>query len=413
MDGPFSRRSLFWIAGITAASLIGALFAAALDEGTVVEVGPSTYSDSALGHSILLEALRRESVPVLVSRSDSAQKAGRRGVLVVAEPRLETAGSTDRLRELARHANVALFVLPKRAGAPDPTEPRFVGSVETLRESDVYDVLRELDVEATVERPESVSDWQSDVFDTRPDLEEPQLVTGRLIEPWIACDEGILLGRILGDDEWPNRHGELQLLLSDPDLLANHGIVRGDNASLVFEILGSLRNNTEDGSIVIDEAMHGHLGQDSFLAELARFPLVLLTCQAIASALFYLWAGVKRFGAPLPARSGLGDDKEALLDNSARLVLSTGRSTAMLKHYLEDSLRQAERRLSRGREVKDRDALIAQLDAIGRRRGVSVDLRALAGEALSLSEVKEAVAQDVTRVAQEIHAWRVEILRER
>ncbi len=414
-SSPFSRRTLFWVVGVSAVSLVAALFATAWDSEAPAEVEPSAYSESAIGHGALVATLRRLAIPVHVSRSRTAQKADTRGVLVVAEPWPWVTDETEASWKALAESDVpaALFVLPKRRGTADPDAPRFLGSVELVARASVQDVLDDLGSDAICERIGSATNWRGGGFSSTPTLEDPQLVVGGDIEPWIECDEGVLLGRLLEPAAGNSRRDFVHLVLSDPDLLSNHGLGRGSNAALALEILDRLRAGTTDGSVVFDESVHGYRGTDSFLAELARFPLVLLTVQAILCALVIGWSGLPRFGVPRPERPPLGQDKEQLLDNSARLISSRGRSASMLLPYWQDTLHAVTRQLCPGEATLDPDRRVEQLRSLGVRRGVDTDLQELSERVHRLFAHRQAPAGEVIAAAREIHAWRATMLGER
>src|SRR5262249_44640647 len=88
-------------------------------------VGPTTFSRSAIGHAGIADTLQRLGVPVVKSRNNSADKLGKDGVLVIAEPR-PTALSDPALRALL-DARAVLLVLPKWTGKASETTPGWLG----------------------------------------------------------------------------------------------------------------------------------------------------------------------------------------------------------------------------------------------------------------------------------------------
>src|SRR5262245_57140559 len=83
----FSRKLLLgWIAGaavIFAASMY--LMGGKEQEGPD-NTGASTFSRSAIGHAGIFDVLQRLDIPVIKSSSNSLDRLGRGGVLVIAEP---------------------------------------------------------------------------------------------------------------------------------------------------------------------------------------------------------------------------------------------------------------------------------------------------------------------------------------
>ena len=83
----FSPRTLLAIIAIGTAAFVGMVYLEMFGtDDPDFEIGPSTYSSSALGHKALMETLRRLDVPVVVSRFRTAEKAGSGSLLVLAEP---------------------------------------------------------------------------------------------------------------------------------------------------------------------------------------------------------------------------------------------------------------------------------------------------------------------------------------
>src|SRR5262249_21239120 len=84
----FSPRTLVIIIAVGVLAFVGMLYLQLFgDAGDPdYEVGPSTYSRSAIGHKALLETLRQLDIPVLISRFKSAEKATDGSLLVLAEP---------------------------------------------------------------------------------------------------------------------------------------------------------------------------------------------------------------------------------------------------------------------------------------------------------------------------------------
>ena len=67
-----------------------------------------------------------------------------------------------------------------------------------------------------------------------PVIDYPQLIESARLNPTIWSGDGILLGWLLYGDQkiW---------ILSDPDILSNHGLARGDNAVLTMRLIDAMR----------------------------------------------------------------------------------------------------------------------------------------------------------------------------
>src|ERR1043166_1414674 len=84
----FSRRFVLgWIGAAVATFAVSLYFMGRPGEPGADAVGPSTYSRSAIGHVGIADTLQRLGLPVIKSRNNSADKLGKDGVLVLAEPR--------------------------------------------------------------------------------------------------------------------------------------------------------------------------------------------------------------------------------------------------------------------------------------------------------------------------------------
>src|SRR5206468_9697454 len=80
----FSPRTLLVIIAVGTLAFVGMLYLQLFgDSGDPdLEIGPSTYSSSAIGHKALLETLRRLDIPVVISRFKSGEKARGSSLLV-------------------------------------------------------------------------------------------------------------------------------------------------------------------------------------------------------------------------------------------------------------------------------------------------------------------------------------------
>src|SRR5262249_47205898 len=131
-----------------------------------------------------------------------------------------------------------------------------------------------------------------DGYRARPDLRVPQLVRSDSLDRVMSApDDRILLGK-------RDRTLHTLWVLSDPDVLNNHGLRSPGNARFVVEMIDKLRHG---GPVVIDETMHGYARQPSVVRTLFEFPLVVVTVQMIACAILVVWAAMVRFGPRRPA----------------------------------------------------------------------------------------------------------------
>ncbi len=400
----YSQRVARWVVAAAVTSLL-ASFYLLLRPGElsrVDSVGADTYSRSALGHSGLLQLLGELGEPVLQLRQPRA--LGECGLLVIAEPGEVDDAALRRLSDAVDEAPVTLFVLPKRQGKRDRNNPRWIESDELIDPDDCGDVLRRLLAEIaevsvaapTITRVNAASNWRSPGLrqGPAPTLAAPQLFESRRfldgsdLDSWIECGEGVLLGRI----------GTL-FVLSDPDLIANHGLHRGDNAELVIEIVRAIKT---PGAIVFDETSHGHRLAPSIWTEAGRFPLVLVPVHLLLVLALVLWTAAGRFGSPRVAAPPIGAGKRFLIENIINLLQRGGRHAPSLRRYLRQRVRLAAERQHAPRGLGDepcRDWLLSRMPA-GAARSELIELLQRPPEDMSPAEALQ-VARRVYEITEE------------
>jgi hypothetical protein len=396
-----------WLAGVGASSLalaVAFLIAGAPESAEVDSAGADAYSRSALGYRGLVGLLRREGVPVMVSRYDSSRRAGRSAVLVVAEPHLENARS-DRARRLTQMLGLtqtALLVLPKWTGREDPERPGWIAEARPVPTAAVAHVLSAASVPATATRhagagPESCAGLARSLTWTQPQLLTP---TSDVLEPVVTCEGGVLLGRV--------KTSKLQLfVLSDPDLLANHGLAKGENEGAALEVVEVVRARKK--ALVIDETLHGHERIPSLWRELFAFPLLPAVLQAGLALLALVLSGLGRFGAPVKAELALAPGKSVLIENTAFLLRSAGYDAHTLGRYFDAAVAEVAHALHAPPGAKTRE-LSEFLQGAARRRRVSVDLRTLEAQIERLKRQPLAPAA-VVAAARRVYRFKEEMLR--
>lgn len=301
-------------------------------DGTRTSAGADGYSRSAIGHHGLLQLLRDDGEVVLQSRVP--RDPGPCGLFVVAEPDAVARGDDERLRTTIDEVASALVVLPKRRGELDLAAPGWVASVELLPLGEVADTLKSVGEWADARMPRvlrvdaAATDWTRARAWPAPDLPGPLQLFANVdaIEPLIACEHGVLLGLV----------GEL-FVLSDPDLIANHGLGRGDNAALVLAVLRHLKS---DGAIVFDETVHGHRLEPSVWHLVGTFPFVLVPVHLLLVLAALAWTARGRFGAVAVVVPPIAAGKRFLIDNVADLLRAVGGPGPSLRRYGRQRLRR-------------------------------------------------------------------------
>jgi hypothetical protein len=415
LEGGFSRRTLGWITGVAVTSLALAILLIAFgDDLEARRPNPhaNTFSRSAVGHRALVEFLREMGLGVVSRQSPGAGSAGPRRPLVLAEP--DTGGPTGdqtprieslRADALRRRAPLVL-VLPKWRGAPRQDKPEWIDKARLLPAQTVLRVLAALDDSAlkgaALDRAgmgplRCSAAWTSTAF--RIETSPPQLLRPMpAFEPVVRCGGGLLVARRrLGE-------GPEVYVVSDPDVLNNHGLGLGDNAVLVHELLAV---RLRAAGIVFDETIHGFNRVPGLMAELRSFPLALAVLQGLVLAGMLVWAGVGRFGKPLPVAGDAEAGKEILIDNTARLLAGGGYAADSLSRYFRQVTRAVAAFHFLPPDLPEPE-MLARLQQIANGRGVKVDLAAIERSIRALPEGPRG-AERAARIAKSLYDWRLEM----
>lgn len=393
----FAGRTVFWLILVGGISFLGAIGLALFGDSTARSSGADSFSVSAVGHRAFIDLLGQLDVPVQVSRNASAAKASRWTLLIVAEPR-QDGPSSGHLKHLLNAPNV-LLVLPKWRWSVDLVRPAWIDEAEMVRQDTVARIAELVADDVRVLRPAGPVAWRSGPF-AAPTLERPQLIAGDGLIPVIAAEDGMLVGEV----DWDGRR---VWVVSDPDILSNHGLGRGDNAVLAVQIVEALR--PDGGSVIVDETVHG-FEIDTKLNALALEPPVVVTAILAAAALaMLLWSATARFGAPLPLPPTIRPGKAGLLDNTAGLLEYGGHGAIILHGYLRVALRDVAQRLHAPKHLSD-GGLAAWLDRIGRARQVSAAAADIGAEVAEIGTARTPDGARLIRVARTINRWKQEML---
>lgn len=330
-----------WIAGLSVLSLLCAGYLL-LVPGNAEPAAPrghaDGYSRSAIGHRGLLLVLDHAGFDARRSRSARPVPAG---LLVFAEPSLDRPDDVDeQVRVLdgrCAAADETLLVLPKRVVERRAASSEFALETGLVPEALLGDLSwLPLQPVLEVERFDAVGYWAGAGM-PEPDLLAPVQLMHRSesLTPMLYCPEGVLLGYYDdGEDEgW---------VLSDPDLISNHGLARGRNAELLVEILSQIKGT---GAILVDETMHGYEVEQSLFQFLGRYPGSLLTAQLLLLMALIAFTARGRFGPVVPPPSVLEDGKAFLIDNIVALRRRAGHHRLAATSYARMSLRRAAARL--------------------------------------------------------------------
>jgi hypothetical protein len=397
----FSPRTLLFIIAVGVLAFVGMLylqlFGEAGDPG--FEIGPSTYSSSAIGHKALLETLRRLDIPVVISRFRSSEKATGGSLLVLAEPDdSETAAVL-----LGGFGNVphGLLVMPKWEGTRDRSKPRWVGRMDPVDEGRVTSILKTAEIDGKPKRLTGTFTVDVPQFGGTIQLTDPQVIVGSTLNPMVSLQGGVLIGEsVVGNGK--------QWVLSDPDLIANYGIDEKDNAVVAVSLIEHLRPSS--GVVVFDETIHGFEQRPNLLKAAFKLPFSIVTLSTAVAILLAIWAGVTRFGRPEPDGRALQSGKVTLIGTTADLMRQASRKSGavelVLTRYLRAQIADMVARVNAPRGLSDIQQ-VALLDSLAEARRLKLRPLNEAIEAIR-SEAKDSARS--TRLAADLHAWKQEFL---
>lgn len=386
------------------------------------KVDPGSHSVSAIGHAGFYDVLRRMGRPVGRSTGGALDQVGPHGLLILAEPQIDNLDSLEDQELLT--APRLLLVLPKWRGTPDDYRPSWAADLNLYPEDLVGDILAQVDETGEVLRRNWPRQWPTNEIGPVPSgpladmggppsdlrrvvkLNQIQLMRSAAMRPVVALGEELLVGELEIEDQ-------IIWVLSDPDLMSNQGLVRGDNALFMVALVDRLRNwdnDDERAPIIFEESIHGFFSRDHSPTSLIfRFPFVVVTALICLAALLAVLAGVGRFGAPLKPRPSLDFGKAGLIANGARLLDFAGHQAIMLRRYCWMTAVTVARSLHAPSGLNDR-ALTEWLDQVGRARGVKRSCSEILSQVPGPFEAGgDANLTRLFQSARDIYHWRLEM----
>jgi hypothetical protein len=393
-DGPFSARTMLLIAAIGILAFIAMLIlgAYAPDLRSGRNGGSHALSNAATGFSgvVKLASETNRAPRIIRSQQDWAWKAE---TLLVLTPEGATTDLTRMLGE--RGARATLVVLPKWLTVPDKGHPGWVKVAGLDFAADPEGVLAP-DIKLKIARSKGHGEplgnvglaAGADMHFLAPAV--VQSISGKGLEPLIATADGrIVLGRIGGRPFY---------VLSDPDLLNNHGMGDERQARAALAMLDFL-NSTGANSIFFDVTANG-LGRSRSPLRLAfDAPFLAVTLTIFAAMLLAAWQALIRFGPVRRPERAIAFGKAALVDNSAALIRKAGREAHLGGRYV-DVVRERAVALFRLPPALDTETLNARLEALNPRRSFAATAEA-ATHAASRDELLVA--------AQSLNEWLKEV----
>ncbi len=200
-------------------------------------------------------------------------------------------------------------------------------------------------------------------------------------------------------------------VLSDPDVIANHGLAREGNAALAVDADSSAARRRRQRRVRRDRARLRRQARASPFLLLFRFPFVVATVQGLIAVALLLWATLARFGAPQSAPPALRAGREGLLENMAKLIEFTGHQQVMMVSATSRRPSATSRASCMRRAGFRARRCVAWLQRVGAARGADVDCGAVVRR--RQRAVGTARRRDLTplvRLARDIHRWKGEIV---
>jgi hypothetical protein len=407
LEGGFSRRTVRWLVGSVAVSfgisLLLGVYGQELDRRPTP--GTNTFSYSALGHKGLAQFLSSMGLGVISRQSPAGGGLGPKHPLIVAEPELLDESRLENLRQEAGNLAAPLvLVLSKWSGLPDGKKPEWLSRVELRPVGTVEAVTRSLDEKSRrieVVRFKGGLRCNPGQGLSRADLlisaDPVQLLKpDPRLKPVLECPGGMLIAQLAGEQP--------VYVIADPDILNNQGLGRGDNAAAVY---GFLSWDLGATGVVFDETVHGFNRTPGLLAEALRFPMVLAALQSLLLLGVVLWAGMGRFGKPLPAATGLAAGKEILIDNTAKLLAGGGHAEDSLLLYFRQTTRAVAAHYFLPPDLPEGERLV-RLERLTQGRSRRFNLAELERSIHRLPLGRRG-EEEAPRIARRLYDWRMEM----
>lgn len=391
-ESPFNPRTMLLITLVGAVAFVAMLVlgAYAPDLRSGRNGGSHALSNAATGFSGLVRLAQDTGRnPVIVRALADLKNED----LAVVTPQDATADLGKILE--TRGPRATLVILPKWLTAADPNHAGWVRVHGLDYVQDPQGVLAP-DVRLKIARYRGHGDPLRNVDPTIPQAVHfiapavVQTLSGESIHPVITTAAGaVVLGRV----------GSRNLyVLSDPDLLDNHGMGSEVQARSALALLDFLNSTDADG-ILFDVTANG-LGRSPSPLKLAFDPPFLsVTLIIFAAVLLAAWQAIARFGPVRRPERAIAFGKAALVANSAALVRKAGREAHFGGRYVE-VIRDRAIALFRLRANLDPETLAARLQALNPNRSFA-SLADAAAHAQSRDEL--------LRAAQSLNEWLKEV----
>ncbi|WP_262692713.1 hypothetical protein [Kordiimonas aestuarii] len=401
-DAPFSNKTLFWIILLGILATLGVAVTSVFqgDGRYETSAGTNSFSKSAVGHAAWVELLKSDGWRMLQSQHNTFDKLNEKAALFLLEP--VGPPGRKRINDLIDFSPM-LVVLPKRRTGPHPFKAGWIGSQHLLPARTPQTIAQNLLEDAEVIRPDATpKNWQHDFSATAvPDIDDLQLIKSDLLAPIIATGDGILFGKLKLAGAQP------VWVLSDPDLIATHGLARGWNAAIAQTVAQTVAEGTD--TIIIDEVVHGFTATPSLGKAMFEHPFVYLTIAGLLALMVFLLAQTRRFGAPWRANVEVADSKTVFVENAARILHLAEKEQEALLRLMDDQALEVARKLRAPSEL-ERNRLEAWLDDQGQKRGISVTFSTIRRRVQRIREDDDSRQHRLLIHANQFYTWRQEML---
>jgi hypothetical protein len=390
----FNPRTMLAITAIGVLAFIAVLIlgAYAPDLRSGHNGGSHALSNAATGFSGLVRLADETGRNPVIVRSESDLK---NEDLAVITP---DTGYAELGRILAtRGARATLLVLPKWRTTADERRPGWVKVPGLLPAGDPERTLypaNPLKIARSRGHGEALAKvdptMPADVGFLAPAI--VQTMSGKDVKPLITTPSGgIVLARVGGGNLY---------VLSEPDLLNNHGMGDERQARAALALLDHL-NSTDSDGVLFDVTANG-LGRSRSPLKLAfDAPFLAVTLTILAAMLLAGWQALARFGPVRRRERAIAFGKAALVDNSAALIRRAGREAHLGGRYV-DVIRDRAVSLFRLPLTSDPATLDARLENLNPEHSF-----ASAAEAANHAHSRD----DLLRAAQSLNHWLEEVKR--
>jgi hypothetical protein len=384
--GLFPIKRMRWLIGLGIFGFLAALFIAIIkDDSGVPAPNATPLSESAIGHKAFITFMNSMNVPTGLGVGELLSFVGVDQLSMLIEPDPEAIAYQDLPRRMS--AKTILLVLPKWVDFADDDKPRWLSSAGLMERAAVTEMARSIITDAQLVRLAAPVAYNRNTYRNAPTLSKPQLLQSASLTPIIASNEGVLLGSV-------KRGRSTIYILSDPDMLNNHGLDNGNNAALILGIVNRLRG---DGGVAVDYGIYRNISAKSMWRRLIEPPLLGIFLLLLSSLALLMWHASTRFGQPRLVPPPFARGKHALIANSAALFNSREQSYDLLTRYLDQMAQEVLRAYPQNVRQKSLDDLSI--------------LRGAAQTHTTLQAAVQARTLEPAQLAKDIYKWKQEILR--